>query len=249
MIVIYICIFFLGASLASFLNATLYRIEKGYRYPKIVMLGSHCEKCKHMLTWWELIPVLGYILVGGKCSKCEKKINLYYPLSEFLLGLVLLLFFLYSIQWYLWIIAFFLFVLSYHDSEYKAIPKNMVHIFLLFSFLIFFFFVFNPQNLLAPLVVCLSLLIMNAVKKSFGMGDILILFSLGILFSWANFLVLFWLGIMLALLYSVILIIKGEKNIRKIKIPMIPFFAIAFSIVVLYGEPIYTLLVKFLRLA
>ena len=211
------------------------------------MLGSHCEKCKHMLTWWELIPVLGYILIQGKCTKCSERINPYYPLSEFFLGLTLLLFFLYAIQWYFWIMVFFLFVLSYHDSEYKAVPKNIVHIAVFCSFLIFFFFTFNPLNLLAPLFVCLSLLIMNVIKKSFGMGDILILFSLGILFDWSNFLVLFWLGIMLALLYSAILIVRGEKNIRKIKIPMVPFFSMAFPIVALYGDQIYTLLVEFLN--
>ncbi len=248
MIIIYICIFFIGASIASFLNATLYRIENGYKYPEIVELGSHCEKCKHMLTWYELIPIFGYIFIKGRCTSCKKKIDIYYPLSELFLGTIFLLFFLYSITWYIWIIIIFLFLLSYHDIKYKAVPQNMVHVFLLVCTLLFFLFAFNIANLYFPLIITLSLLVINLFKKSFGMGDILVLLGLGVFLNYEEYLVMFWLGIMIALLYSVIWIMKKKVDIKKAKVAMLPFFSISFSIAILYEEKIYDWLLKCMRI-
>jgi prepilin signal peptidase PulO-like enzyme (type II secretory pathway) len=61
-IYISIVLFVFGLVIASFLNALLYRIDNGYKYPDIFIKGSHCEKCKKQLTWYELIPVLSYFI-------------------------------------------------------------------------------------------------------------------------------------------------------------------------------------------
>lgn len=248
MIVIYICIFILGASLASFLNATLYRIENGYKYPQIVKLGSHCEECKKILTWWELIPILGYILIKGKCSKCKTSVNIYYPLSELLLGTTFLLFFLFTIPWYTWTIVIFLFIISYFDIKDQAVYQDLIHIFLGVCLLVFLLFVLEISNFILPLFFTLSLLLINTVKKSFGLGDILILMGLGILLSWQEYLVMFWLGIVIALLYSLLLIVKEKISIKGSKIAMIPFFSISFILTTIYGQEIYSYLLKLLRI-
>ena len=246
MIIIYLCIFFLGASLASFLNATTYRIDNGYKYPEIVKSNSHCEKCKHVLTWWELFPILGYIFIKGKCTSCKSNINMYYPLSEFFLGITFLLLYLNSITWYVWIVIMFLLVLSYHDIKYKAIPRNIVHIFLLLCILFFLSFNFDIYNIYLPLIISLLFFLINMIKKSFGLGDILILFGIGILLNPKQYIVMFWLSIFLALLYSLIWIVKEKMNIKKAKVPMIPFITISFVISVIYGELIYSLLLKYM---
>ena len=248
MVIIYICIFFLGASLASFLNATTYRVDNKYKYPDIIKSGSHCENCKHMLTWWELFPILGYIFIKGKCTSCKNKINIYYPISEFVLGSIFLFLYINNIPWYYWIITLLLFVFSYHDIKYKAIPKDMVHIFLGICILFFLFFSLNIQNIYTPLVVSVVLLAMNIVKKSFGMGDILILFGLGILLYYEKYLVMFWIGIILALLYSLIWIAIKKIDMKKAKVPMIPFFTLSFVISVVYGEEIFKFLLKYLSI-
>jgi prepilin signal peptidase PulO-like enzyme (type II secretory pathway) len=244
MIIIYIGLFLLGASFASFLNATLYRIDKKYKYPEIIKLGSHCEKCKHKLKWWELIPILGYILIKGKCSKCKQYVNIYYPLSELFLGLVFLFFVLESVSWYLWVIVLFLFILSYFDITHKGIYKNLIHVFLAVSLLFFFLFFLDIYNIFLPLLFTLLILGLNIIKKSFGLGDVLVLLGLGILLNTSQYLVMFWLGILIALLYSLILVIKDCVDIKNTKIPMVPFFTLSFTITVLYGEQIYLYLLK-----
>jgi len=50
----------------------------------IVAPGSHCDNCKHILKWYELIPVISYIIQGGKCRKCGAKIPLITVLIEVL---------------------------------------------------------------------------------------------------------------------------------------------------------------------
>jgi leader peptidase (prepilin peptidase)/N-methyltransferase len=70
-ILIYPTLFLIGLVLASFLNALMYRIDKAYKYPDIFLKGSMCEKCKKKLKWYELIPILSYIIFKGKCTKCK----------------------------------------------------------------------------------------------------------------------------------------------------------------------------------
>ena len=246
MAIFYLCLFFLGASLASFLNATVYRLENGYTYPKIATLSSHCEKCKKPLNWKQLIPILGYIFYKGKCPKCKSEVNIYYPISELILGTIFLLSYLSSIPLFFYIIILFLFVLSFYDYLSNSIPKNLVHILIAISIIFFFFFNFNLENIYLPLIICGVLLLINIIKKSFGFGDILLLFSIGILQSFGQFLVTFWLAIFIALLYSLIFVVKKKEDIKKAKIPMVPFISLAFCISVLYGESIYSQLLKWM---
>jgi len=248
MILINIWIFLLGAVMSSFLNATLYRLEKGYKYPEIIKLGSHCESCNKSLKWWELIPIIGYIIIRGKCSNCGKKVNLYYPLSELFLGTIFLLFFIFSIPWYLWVVVLFLFILSYFDVKEKAVYKDLIHVFLATTLLFYFLFAFDIANLVLPFIFSAMILILNQVKKSFGIGDLFVLFGLGILISWQQYLVMFWLGIMIALLYSLILLLTMKINIKKTKIPMIPFFSASFVITILYGQEIFSLLLNYMKI-
>ena len=248
MILVNIWIFFLGAAMASFLNATLYRLEKGYKYPKIIKLGSHCESCKKILKWWELIPIVGYILIRGKCSKCGQKVNLYYPLSEFLLGVIFVLFFTFSVSWYLWIIVLFLFILSYFDIREQAVYKDLVHVFLAVTILFYFLSAFDITHLILPIIFSVIIIAINFVKKSFGFGDLLVLLGLGILMSWQQYLVMFCLGIIIALLYSLILLISKKISIKGGKVPMIPFFAISIVITLLYGQQLYYILLNFMKI-
>ena len=248
MIFLNIWMFFLGAVMASFLNATLYRLEKGYKYPKIIKQGSHCENCGKILTWWELIPIIGYLLIKGKCPKCGQRVDPYYPLSELVLGVIFISFFVYTIPWYLWLVVIFLFILSYFDIKEQAVYKDLVHVFLATTLLFYFLFAFDVTNLVLPLVFSLMLIILNFVKKSFGFGDLLVLLGLGILISWQQYLVMFWLGIIIALLYSLILLASKKISLKGAKIPMIPFFSISFIITILYGEEIYSFLLNFMKI-
>ena len=80
-----IVFFLLGTILGSFYNVVGYRLCKN---ESIIKPGSHCPKCNHKLSFLELIPVLSYIFLKGRCKVCKEKISLFYPLIELFTGLL-----------------------------------------------------------------------------------------------------------------------------------------------------------------
>ena len=70
-----------GLCIGSFLNVVILR---GLSNESIVFPASKCPKCQHKLYWWHNIPVLSYILLGGKCGFCKEKISIQYPIVEIL---------------------------------------------------------------------------------------------------------------------------------------------------------------------
>jgi leader peptidase (prepilin peptidase) / N-methyltransferase len=88
-------IFAYGACLGSLINVIAYRVPKGL---SIVRPPSRCPQCDTKLSWRDNIPVLGWIMLGGKCRYCKKKISAEYPVVEACVGLLFLLF--YAV-WYL----------------------------------------------------------------------------------------------------------------------------------------------------
>ena len=75
----------LGLIIGSFLNVIIYRLPKGR---SIVRPRSHCPDCGHELRFWELAPVLSYILLRGRCAQCRQSISLRYPAVELLTALL-----------------------------------------------------------------------------------------------------------------------------------------------------------------
>lgn len=72
-IVLCIILFFFGAAVYSFLNVVIFRVPRGEEFVKT---RSHCPGCGRVLTPWELIPVVSYVCLGGKCKNCGSKIGL-----------------------------------------------------------------------------------------------------------------------------------------------------------------------------
>ena len=75
--------FIIGAIFGSFYGVVGTRLPEG---KSIVKPGSHCENCGHILKWYENIPILSYIFLGGLCKKCKKPIGFVYFMTELLSG-------------------------------------------------------------------------------------------------------------------------------------------------------------------
>ncbi|MDF2866087.1 MAG: PppA [Clostridia bacterium] len=78
-------VFIIGTLFGSFFTLATYRVP---RKQDIVFKRSYCPSCEHELGFFDLIPVLSYLFVGGKCRYCKKKISIRYPLFEISNGLV-----------------------------------------------------------------------------------------------------------------------------------------------------------------
>ena len=79
--------FFLGASVASFLNVCIWRIP---REESVVSPPSHCPKCNAPIRWYQNIPIVSWLLLGGRCAVCKEAISPRYILVETLGGLLFL---------------------------------------------------------------------------------------------------------------------------------------------------------------
>ena len=84
-------VFLFGITIGSFLNVCIYRIP---RKEDIVLERSRCMSCGNVLKWYELIPVISFLIQGGKCRNCKTRLSLQYPLIELANGLI-----------YIWIFA------------------------------------------------------------------------------------------------------------------------------------------------
>ena len=83
-IFLYVIIFIIGTVFGSFYTLAVYRIPKNI---DIVKKHSYCPNCNHKLGFFELIPILSYICLGGKCKSCKQKIRIRYLLLELLGGI------------------------------------------------------------------------------------------------------------------------------------------------------------------
>ena len=90
-----IFLFFLGASVYSFLNVVIFRVPRGEEFVKT---RSHCPGCGKLLTPLELIPVVSYVCLGGKCKICGSKIGLRDVSIEIFGGLSSIASFLITVQ-------------------------------------------------------------------------------------------------------------------------------------------------------
>ena len=86
---LYIYIYIIGVLLGSFFTLAVHRIPKK---EDITHVRSYCPKCNHRLNFLDLIPVLSYIFLGGKCRYCHEKIRPRYIILEISSGIVFLLF-------------------------------------------------------------------------------------------------------------------------------------------------------------
>ncbi len=87
-------VFALGASMGSLVNVLVYRIPRGM---SVVTPPSRCPACNTRLTWRENIPILGWLILRGRCRFCRTKISPEYPIVEAVVATLFALFFL---LWY-----------------------------------------------------------------------------------------------------------------------------------------------------
>jgi leader peptidase (prepilin peptidase)/N-methyltransferase len=74
-----------GLLIGSFLNVCIHRWPRGR---SVVRPRSHCVRCRKIIAWHDNIPVVSYLILGGRCRHCGKRISARYPLVELLTGLI-----------------------------------------------------------------------------------------------------------------------------------------------------------------
>lgn len=232
----------IGLFIGSFLNVLIDRLPKGQN----VLWGrSHCDYCKRNLRWYELIPVISFIIQGGKCRRCKKRLSLQYPSVEIFTALG------YFICYTIFpaapvfvicsIVIFSSFLVMFgSDYKYQIIPDSMIVLGILAS--LTELFIYSTRNdIIIHAVSALSafvffyLLWFITKKRGIGLGDVKLSFLLGLLLGYPQTILALYAAFLTGALAGVILILGGKKSLKS-KIAFGPFLIFGILIVLLWNQ-------------
>ena len=235
-------IFILGTIIGSFLNVCIYRIPKEQ---SIIYPPSICGNCKSQLKPMDLVPILSYLFLKGKCRRCGVKIGFRYPLIELLTGLIFLLIYT-RIGLQIVLIKFLflsaiLIVLSFIDIEYQIIPDKIV-VFAMVMGMILNIFTKDVPFLSSLMGLILGggilLLIALVTNGAMGGGDIKLMAVLGYYLGWKATVMALLLSFIFGGVIGVLLLLFKLKT-RKDAVPFGPFLALGGLIAALYYHEIF----------
>ncbi len=242
--------FIFGAVIGSFLNVVIYRLP---RNKSLVSPPSHCPKCGHQIRWYENIPIISYLFLMGKCSKCKTKISARYPFVEFLTGTASVFSFLkYGISadyFFVFLFLSLMIALSFIDIDLQIIPDE-INLIGFVSGIIYAYFRddFSVLDALigagvgAGFLFLVGYLYFKFRKiEGLGFGDVKLMAFVGSYTGWFGALFTIFagslFGAVIGIAYS---IIKKEENKGTFQIPFGPFLASAAVIYIFFGEQIKT---------
>ena len=248
-----------GLILGSFVNAWLWRT----RNDKSVAKGrSECTHCHHKLAWYDLVPVLSYVWLRGKCRYCHKHISVQYPLVE--AGTAILFGLLYWViapagaygwvQFVLLLATTVLLVAAFvYDALYMELPeKYMLPAIVLGLISLGLKAYQSGWDSLAPQLIGLACVVLFYTAlwyfsrgKWLGAGDIRIVAVMGLYLAPKQLLVALFFSYVVGSLYGLYVISK-VKNKKGIKVPFGPFLIIGLYIGLLAGNAIANWYLSFL---
>lgn len=231
--ILYIYIFIVGAVFGSFFDCLANRLSMN---ESIIKPRSHCDACGHILNWYELIPILSYLIQKGKCKKCGKILSIEYILTEVITGILFCLsyyFFGLSIDTLISLVVVSVIVVTFiSDAKYMVILDEIL---VVGSILIMALYAIKGDyNTL--LTMCISALVLSVImllikvlgdkafgKESLGWGDVKLSMFAGLVLGVKLGVMYIFLGSVLALPYAIYITIKKKEGL----LPFGPFLAAA----------------------
>lgn len=246
-------LFILGLCLGSFVNALVWRLHTKKDWVKG---RSECVHCHHELDWYDLIPVVSWLILKGRCQYCDKAISLQYPLVEVTTAVLFVLSYLYwpsafnsalSIVnfgfWLLFLVGFMAMIVT--DIRWMLLPNKLTYSFGLLAASQVLMVAIVLKDLGALLSAFGGVLAVGGLfyvlfqfsgGKWIGGGDVKLGLVLGLLAgSFIKGLMLVFLASLLGCFIAIPLIVSNKVNISK-RIPFGPFLIASCILVVLFGQ-------------
>ena len=265
----------LGLAIGSFLNVVIYRypnmLERNWKREAQEFLGqapekpakpfnlawprSHCPKCQTKLSWWHNIPLLSFLMLGGKCAHCGTKISWQYFIVELITG-GLTLWAAIHFQMdreLLWVLIFiwFLIPMAMIDLNTRLIPDTLV------LPLLWLGLILNTQHTFTSLSqavwgavvgylflwVIAKLFKLLRKKDGMGHGDFKLLACLGAWFGVQMIPAMLLIAVILSLIVSLILLVSGKIKFQAL-IAFGPFLAISGWLTLMWGNELFNLTLR-----
>ncbi len=239
-----IVFFITGVIFGSFYNVCIFRIPEKL---SIINPPSHCYKCNTSLKPLDLVPILSWIMLKGKCRYCGEKISYRYALIELLTGILFLLIYNiygYNIQtiYYLIFISM-LIIITFIDIDHYIITDCLIILGSIVAILanILGQGIGIKNSILGSLICGGSMLILTSLiefvvkKEAMGGGDIKLFAMTGLFLGISGGLLTILLSIYVGAFYAIVVIVNSRLKKQKYNsmIPYGPFISIGALIVVL----------------
>lgn len=239
---LYLIVFFIfGSIMGSFYHALATRLSNGL---SIVKPASHCDKCKHTLKWYELIPIISYLIQGGKCRKCKTKMPISYLLMEICTGI------LFAVCYHVFdtpleiaislVFVSSLIIIIISDIEYMIILDEVL-IFAITGIIILDIFNIGfyetSIKVLSGAGAFITMLLIKKVgdfmfkQESLGGGDIKLMFLIGLVIGYEMSICNIFLATFIAFPIALLLLLTKKDNM----IPFGPFLSMAAIILYIWG--------------
>jgi leader peptidase (prepilin peptidase) / N-methyltransferase len=238
---VFLITFFIGLLLGSFFNVVGLRLPAG---ESIAKPRSYCPSCKRTLTAWELIPIVSFVMQGGKCRGCGVHISPLYPFVELLTAILFMITPL-LVGWskeliVSWTLISLLMIIFVSDIRYMIIPDKV---------LLFFAVIFIIERIFVPLSpwwdslvgafvgFTLLLLIAFVSKGGMGGGDIKLFALLGFVLGWKKVLLSFFLSTFYGTVFGLFGMALGKVH-RGEPMPFGPYIVLGILTVYFFGQTI-----------
>lgn len=239
---LYLVIFFIfGSVMGSFYHVIATRLSNGL---SIIKPSSHCEKCKHELKWYELIPIISYVIQGGKCRQCKTKLPSSYILMEICTGI------LFAVCYHVFdtpleiaisiIFVSSLIIVIISDIEYMIILDEVL-IFAITSIIILNIIDIGLYNASLKIIsgagAFVTMLLIKKIgdlmfkQESLGGGDIKLMFLVGLVIGYEMSICNIFFATFIAFPIALYLLITKKDNM----IPFGPFLGMAAIILYIWG--------------
>jgi len=236
--------FLFGLIVGSFLNCVIFRLEKKESFIKG---RSYCPHCHHSLGFFDLIPVLSFLILKGRCRYCHHPISLCYPLVELGCGFLFLFAFqnqlanlelgflnLFSFFLVLAIFCFLIIIFVFDLWHYLILDKiiypalGLVILYRLVEILKFKSWNLGMEYLFSGLATATFFLILVVFSSGrwMGMGDVKLSFLMGLFLGFPKILVALIFSFFSGALVGTFLIILGKKTLKS-EVPFGPFLVLA----------------------
>lgn len=232
----YIFVFIFGLLWGSFLTVVVWRIDD---LKSIFIDRSRCVDCKSEIMWYDLIPLISYGILRGRCRKCKHKISSIYPIIELLTAITFILIYIYagiSLQSVLLALIFSLLIVTLgYDSIHMLIVDQIIWLGIILA-IVYQLLNYGDWNnwiyLLqtvgwgALIGIAVPLLVVFIGRgKWMGEGDVSLGLMIGIIVGFPNILVSYIVAFVSGSIYGLLLVAIKRKSIKD-PVPFGPFLII-----------------------
>ena len=240
-------LFILGLCIGSFLNVVIDRLPGG----QTLRGRSKCDHCGKTLDAKDLIPLFSYLILGGECRYCHKKISIQYPIVEFLTGVIFILVYamfglsltpfglaIFILRLILYSTLICIFVI---DLKLRIIPDELIIIITVIAIIMRFIEgSLGWEAVLSGLSLFLIFLVLYILTRGrgMGMGDVKYALVMGFFLGFPKVVIGFYTAFLTGALVSIILILRGKKRFGQ-TIAFGPFLVFATVVADIWGNTLW----------